>query len=142
MNIDMNRRTFGKLAAITLASATTGFLNPNPVPASEFVAKEVHKTKIGDDKVIFKAGLVKGRSHTSYAKTTITVTKPDGRIIEYMDRRSDWNLDIVRIEKDGKEKFYARGGSSSSRMMIEEAQERYKTYLKIIKEEIGKKLFD
>ncbi|MEK6940466.1 MAG: hypothetical protein AABW49_01030 [Nanoarchaeota archaeon] len=80
---------------------------------------------IGDDEVIFATYLG--------GINTLTVTKPDGRVIRYVDRlKNDLNLEAVEITVGGNTRRYT-ANNEVGRPVLEEAQRQFDAYLHQIK---------
>ena len=88
--------------------------------------------KIGEDQVEFSQRLrLRG---WGYDDNVLSVTKPDGRVIEYCDSvNEDLKLEGVQITKNENTTFY--GYDEIGKPILEEAQKQFDSYLSKIKEE-------
>jgi len=86
--------------------------------------------KIGEDKVTF---MEKGYFLVA-DDNIITVTKADGRVIKYVDRkRDDLQLEYVKITKNGQTTKYT-ADDEVGKPILEEAQKQFDDYIQQIKE--------
>lgn len=89
-----------------------------------------YQGKIGEDKVMSEKLSYWGSSPHHFLK----ITKPDGRIITYVDSwGNDFKLDYVEITVDDKTQVY-RATNKVGKPVIDEAQKQFDRWLQTIEE--------
>lgn len=115
------------LRNIVLASA----LALNATGCSVDYSQYRYDGKIGEDKVKFTEDrnlIFKFRNGN-----TLNVTKPDGRVITYIDwLGNDLKLEYVEIKKNGITTQYA-SGDEVGKIVLEKAQKQFDNYMQQIK---------
>ncbi len=89
-----------------------------------------YEGKIGEEQVTFteKAYFLLGGDNI------LTVTKPDGRVINYVDDfKDDLKLEYVEITKNGQTTKYT-ADDEVGKPILEKAQKQFDTYMQQIKE--------
>ncbi len=90
----------------------------------------IYEGKIGEDKVSF----TEKRCFMSDDDNILMVSKPDGRVIKYVDRLGDdLKLEYVEITKNGQTTEYTPN-DEVGKPILEEAQKQFANYIKQIKE--------
>lgn len=86
--------------------------------------------KIGKDKVTF----TETRHTLNWDNNILTVIKPDGRVIQYVDTvADDLKLEYVKITKNDQTTKYT-ASDEVGKPILEEAQKQFDNYMKQIKE--------
>jgi len=93
-------------------------------------SKYKYDGKIGEDQVKFTETL----EFNAEDDNMLTVTKPDGRVITYVDRLGDdLKLEYVDITKDNQTVRYTPD-NEIGKPILEEAQKQFDAYMKKVKE--------
>ena len=91
-----------------------------------------HNGNIGDEHVRFSETFRMAGLRCDI--NTLTVTKPDGKIVEYIDSdRDDLRVEYVKITKDDLTATY-NANNEVGRQILEEAQVQFDEYLRRIEE--------
>lgn len=134
----------GKILLFTTFLSLTPVSNTSPnsniADAYEF---KYHGEKISymRSRYIYSEEVRPGVKRISTAQNMISVDKPNGKTVTYLDLwGDDFQVDRIGIEEPGKSKEYNL--SKDTAMIFREGQERFDYYLNLIKEERAKKLLD
>ena len=130
--------TVGKtLTSIVLAGALAlGAVGCSDKDHSQYGYGYVYGGKIGEDQVT----LIQKSHFLGEDSNILTVTKPDGRVIKYVDiLRNDLKLEHVQITEKGITTNYT-ANDEVGKPILEKAQKQFNVYLKEIDEAKAQKI--
>ncbi len=114
--------------------------NPNIIDGYEF-EHNGEKIFYMRSRYIYSEQVSPGVKRISTAQNMISIDKPTGKTITYLDLwGDDFQVDRIGIEEPGKSAQYDRNKNTS--MIFEEGQKRFDYYLDLIKEERARKILD